>query len=456
MKKLVALASMAVLLCASASFAKKALDEEEMDLVTAAGQPSIMDIEVITTGVGERVSSTESASHVFSEIDASGFDGGELTDANGAITGWEAVNSAAVSDLDATAHVGEFDLNIPFAPSLNVDYSDADIGSFDLDIGSGSIGSLTASAWASTYSTVTGASASVTAAHHASGENVLNVQSSSQTNLRAMAVNNIVGENQIANAVNIQTGALESDGEQINEITQSWGSSYDWTYAEGDLIATSVAAGDANNSQTDDSNNIQGGHGGGGGFATSGQAGPGAGDIEDNTCILDNCHIVGAESHTGDGGAVDLVSGNNAVFTTGDLVGGDGDTSVGVLQHLPLTVSADKITHVFVESAGDATVDVSETDESTYIVHVDTDSQTDLAALFVNNIAGMNQIASATNITAHGSMALGLDNGDNALIFDSPINGIAEYAGAQVNLINQYRGTPHQQFNPYAASGLYD
>jgi len=439
MKKLVALASMAVLLCASASFAKKALDEEEMDLVTAAGQPSIMDIEVITTGHGERTAVTETNAAIHASIGTNNTTTGE--------------NSAGVGDVDVTANVGGLDLDLPFdlPAALNVDYSDADIGSFDLNIGSGSVGSLTASAWASTTSTITGASATVTATHLDDGTTTLNVQSGSQTNLRAMVVNNIVGENQIASAMNIQTGAGGSDGEQANLITQSWGSSYDWDAVAGEIetVATAAAAGDVNNDQIHESATISlDGGGGGGGFAAAGAIfGP-----DDNTCILDDCHFVGAENHNGDGGDNENLTENGSTFgEVSDLHGGDGEvsTKIGILASLPLTMSADKMTRVRVDSEGDAFVDVEETDSSIVTLNVHAASQTDLAALFVNNIAGKNQIASATNITTHGTVAIGLDSGVNALVFDAPIDGTAAYAAIQINEINQYRGTPHKQFNPY-------
>lgn len=450
MKKLVALASMAVLLCASASFAKKALNEEEMDLVTAAGQPSIMDIEVTTTGVSEADASTSSISEVTADIDASNLSSGNSADAA----------------VDTTAQAGNLaaDLEdiLPFEfiegqAALNLTFSDADVESFGLDIGSASSGTMTVVGTATATSDVTGASASVTAMHSDSGAVTLSVQTGSQTELRAMVVNNIVGENQIASGINIQSGAASTGAEQGNAITQSWGSSYDWTFAAGDLIATAIGvdAGDASVTQEDNSNVEQaGGDGDGdGGNALSGQVGELAGSIEKVNCILEDCHV-GAEINTGGTGTGtggETVNDSPASFSAGDITAGDGaaSTSTDGYANLPLTISADKITRLRVNSHGEAVVNVSEMDSSTVTVHVDTDSQTNLAALIVNNIGGKNQVASAFNISANGGVLIGLEAGTAAVVFDSTTTGSAAYGGAQINEINQFRGTPYQQHNPY-------
>jgi hypothetical protein len=48
-----------------------------------------------------------------------------------------------------------------------------------------------------------------------------------QANLRALILNNVVGENAVATAINIQAsnnGGVTADAGQSNDITQSWGS----------------------------------------------------------------------------------------------------------------------------------------------------------------------------------------------------------------------------------------
>jgi hypothetical protein len=71
-----------------------------------------------------------------------------------------------------------------------------------------------------------------------------------------------------------------------------------------------------------------------------------------------------------------------------------------------------------------------------------------LAALALNNVAGMNQVANGVNIAAKGAVNIGTDystaGGDvfPQLKFDAVQNGTGQYNGSQSNLINQYRGTP--------------
>jgi len=406
MKKLIALASMAVLLCASASFAKKALDEEEMDLVTAAGQPSIIDITVTTTG-GDIEGSTNTNSTVFSEISNGNLDTNDFSTAFVEEAQGDANIYTAGGGLNAETDSPFLGFDITGAGALNIDVSDADIDTFSLSVASGSIGTLTATASASASSAFSGATASVSAMHEDSSNTTLVVAEGSQSDLRALVVNNIVGENQIANGINIRSGAASTsdDSDQSNTITQSWGSSYDWTFAEGEAVAGTAAAG---------------------GSADGAQGGTG-GNLEKVNCVLsDDC---GNSSANGGAG--------------GD--GGAGGSAAGVvLEHMPLTISSDKISRVVVNSSGDANVNVGEMDSATTQVIVDTGSQTNLAALVVNNIGGRNQIATGFNVAANGSVSLGIVPG-NLVLFDSTTTGHATYGGGQSNTINQFRGTPYNQ-----------
>jgi len=454
MKKLVALASMAVLLCASASFAKKAMDEEEMDLVTAAGQPSIIDIEVTTSGNSEASGTTTSSSNITGEIDASG--------ANTVGT------STASAETDPTAFAGNIGIaasvDLPFLGgisasgngALNIDFADADIETFSLSVASGAVGTLTATASAAASSTVNGAMASVTAMNDDSSTVTLLVASGSQSNLRAIVLNNVAGENQLASGVNIQSGVDVSTGTQSNNITQSWGSTYDWTYAEGSLLATSAAAGDGGDtgSQTVGDNLADASSTGGGGGGGGGGGAPNLG-IGKSPCILStNCQSV--DSSGGDGGAGGAgaaaagdANNNTANNTSGDAgAGGAAAADVGVLQHMPLTIAADKISRVRVNSVGDAIVDVSEMDSSSVSLIVDSNSQNNLAALIVNNVGGRNQVATGINASSQGATVIGNSAGLALVVFDSSIAGTADYGQDQTNTINQFRGTPYQQFAP--------
>ena len=55
------------------------------------------------------------------------------------------------------------------------------------------------------------------------------IQGSSQFNLRALALNNVAVENQVANGINISGGDNDGVGAQDNKIRQSWGSTNDLT-----------------------------------------------------------------------------------------------------------------------------------------------------------------------------------------------------------------------------------
>jgi hypothetical protein len=415
MKKLVALASMAVLLCASASFAKQAMDEEEMDLVTAAGQPSIIDIEVNTTGLGSNTGTTTSTSNATSTLDNTNATETSTAETTMFATGVAAGLGVAV-DTDFFVIPGAFiGASIDGSALLQVDYSDTDIDTFSLSVVSGSVGTLTATASASASSTITGAVASVTSMNQDSSSVFLLVASGSQSSLRAMVLNNVAGENQLASAINVRAGAEATGDEstQSNSIIQSWGASYDWTFAEGAIETTSASA----FAEADATAN-----GGNGTIGTVGKV----------NCILTTAECGNANAG-GDGGTATASTSTST------------STDVGVLEHLPLTISADKISRIRVNSNGDAIVNVSEMDSSSISVIVDSDSQTNLAALVVNNIGGRNQVASGINVASNGSVVIGNSGGVPLVVFDSLQLGQGIFGGGQSNDIKQFRGTPYQQ-----------
>ena len=80
-----------------------------------------------------------------------------------------------------------------------------------------------------------GTTAFATATLVSTGEIVLAMSDSSQTNLRALVLNNVSGENQLATGINIQAGTGGA-ATQSNSILQSWGSTKD-------LSATSSSPG---------------------------------------------------------------------------------------------------------------------------------------------------------------------------------------------------------------------
>jgi hypothetical protein len=67
---------------------------------------------------------------------------------------------------------------------------------------------------------------------------VLDIASEAQSDLRALVLNNTLGENQVGTGLNIASGG--SAGRQDNNITQSWGATYDRRIINGSTTPASV------------------------------------------------------------------------------------------------------------------------------------------------------------------------------------------------------------------------
>jgi hypothetical protein len=224
-----------------------------------------------------------------------------------------------------------------------------------------------------------------------------------QQNLRALVVNNIAGESLAANALNIVSASAQNSapGAQSNTITQSWGSV----------------------------------------------------KITDVVTVTESTAVDGEDADAGDGGdgaggtCIGICGGNGG----GD--GGDGETSPGSTAlaaiAYPVYMSADLIIHVEDVSINNETLDettaadqegvsfgVAVAKNSVASVAIEGAAQSDLAALVVNNVAGKNLIANAINIAA-GNITLG----DGVVGHFLGQAGQATMGG-QINVINQYRGTP--------------
>jgi hypothetical protein len=183
------------------------------------------------------------------------------------------------------------------------------------------------------------------------------IQTGSQTNLRALALNNVAGENQVANGINISGQSTSSNFSQNNTITQSWGSTEDITIVSVGAATSSIPA---------------------------------------------NC-----------GGAL-ICKVTTQVTTLG-----------GVARRL--SRAADVIISV------GATGDVTYSPQMNIVSSIDGGSQTNLVALVVNNVTGLNQVGNGVNISSSGvsltSGSLSVTVGNNA-------------AGNQTNNLSGYRGTP--------------
>jgi hypothetical protein len=216
-----------------------------------------------------------------------------------------------------------------------------------------------------------------------------------QSGLQALSLNNLVGENQLANAFNIQSGLFGS-GTQENTVTQSWGSTKDLTFGFASVAGVSAPGGDGGDADA---------------FAASGCGM--AGSVK--------CGINYSKGGTATGGN-----------------GGNGSTSRGVLGVAVLSEYSD----VNISGTGDISVDIN----PVFSMTLDTTSQSNLAALFVNNVVGMNQVANAMNLS---SSTIQMDRAGAGYILAGGNQGIT----SQTNTINQFRGTPYSRPAPPAIVG---
>jgi hypothetical protein len=202
----------------------------------------------------------------------------------------------------------------------------------------------------------------------------LSITGTAQDNLRALILNNIAGENQVANGVNI-TSASVTGGAQSNTITQSWGSIHD-------TGATSVAGVSSVAIAISAPCNIAV-------FALGCSSGPAI------ATAISAPGVVKVHSDTGD--IIISTSGTNSPVS-----------------YIPLSGAA--------VSLGTA---------------AGSDAQEDLVALIVNNVAGLNQVANGLNISSFGvtlgAGSLSLGAGGVGQLGPVQSNTIGQYNGTPVN-----------------------
>jgi hypothetical protein len=191
----------------------------------------------------------------------------------------------------------------------------------------------------------------------------LNIQSGAQTALRALVLNNVLGENQVQTGVNIASSTAGARN-QTNTITQSWGSL-------NDVTAVTVAGATVSGAST---------------------CNPGA-----LICRLNP-----------------VVAAGNAALAR-------------------LTQTAD----VIIDAGAGSTVTYNPTFFASQTITEG--SQTDLVALVVNNVVGMNQVGNGVNIAASNTAG-------TPAVTVGPQISISQTgnttAGNQGNTLQGYRGTP--------------
>jgi len=171
---------------------------------------------------------------------------------------------------------------------------------------------------------------------NASQEYSLTAGSTSQASLRALVLNNVVGENQVANALNIQAAPGSGSPSQSNEINQSWGSTLD----------------------------VGGSNASGATITISGK------------CIA----CTNNAGTAGGNGTID-VSGK-AIATTNNAGGSAGSRR---------SIYADEI---FIGST------ITKRDDNQFNLTLLDTAQQNLAALLVNNVIGLNLVANGVNISS--------------------------------------------------------
>jgi hypothetical protein len=204
------------------------------------------------------------------------------------------------------------------------------------------------------------ATGALTAAFTPSVQIAQSIQTNSQNNLRALALNNVAGENQVANGINVSSGASEAS--QSNAINQSWGSTADVTWI-GKITTKATVSLECN-----------------------------AGALICQPRTVTTSQSIGPAR----------------LVTTADVIIDGGDTS---------SVTYNPTTNVQMQIDGGA--------------------QTNLVALVVNNVAGLNQVSTGINVLG-SSTTLGTGS--------ITINPAGFRGGDQNNALGAFRGTPANTF----------
>jgi len=239
---------------------------------------------------------------------------------------------------------------------------------------------------AATITYATGSGGSVTGTFSGAGlvslsngqDWTLTLNSNTQSTLRALVLNNVVGENQVANGLNIQAAPLSGTASQDNTINQSWGSTLD-----------------------------VGGSGGSGATIT----------------ISGKCVACVNNAGTAGGNGTISIDGK-AVATVNNAGGSNGSRR---------SIYADEI---LIGSS------IFKQDFNQFVMTLDNSAQNTLAALLVNNVIGLNLVANGVNIASGsirladdgGILTGAIGNGGG---LGGPMQGLA-----QSNSVKQYRGTP--------------
>ena len=274
------------------------------------------------------------------------------------------------------------------------------------------------------------------------------IDTASQSELTALTLNNVFGENQVANGTNIQgaeVGVDASQGElssQDNTILQSWGSTKDLDVVatEGSTAAT-AAAGNATATQTATStatatsaNTSTGGNN-----ATTSTQNGGDRAINRDTNDATQTTTSNATSTTT---ATATSTNGNATATGGSAAA----SAVNGTLHTLLTAHADVIVHA--ESTGGDAV-ATATDTGSLTADIFDGSQSNLTALTVNNVFGLNQVANGLNIASSIGEGVAIEGGG----FANQSNDIAQWRGTPAGWDNRTLASASSNISQSTATG---
>lgn len=218
------------------------------------------------------------------------------------------------------------------------------------------------------------------------------LEEGSQNELKAITLNNVFGENQVATGVNIQAAdsGMADGSSQDNNILQSWGSAKAFN---GNSVDGVASYGDNNNSTNQALSNEQ-------------------------KQKMDGVKIVASDQN------LDNVQNNdNTNSQVQNHAAVQGRLSV-------LWAFADEIASV--ENSNGANVYATNYVDTSITGVIEGGAQSSISALTVNNVFGLNQVANALNV-ASGNIAFNpLDVGA----------ATGASASSQTNTIQQYRGAP--------------
>jgi hypothetical protein len=230
------------------------------------------------------------------------------------------------------------------------------------------------------------------------------ISGDAQAQLRALTVNNVIGENQLGNGINV-TSTLGGGATQSNNIVQSWGS-VKVTDVELELTAVETAA-------TAEATIINA-----------------SGVLALDKCVGFSC--------------------NSTADNSGQTAQADASTTaVALAIAYPEFMSADVIIHIdgadVTAETGDAELSVDLFQNSEASLNLGPGTQTNLAALVLNNVSGKNQVGNGINVASAG----GISMTSPGFVIEGIANGVFS---VQSNTINQFRGTPINAPQPIAVA----